>query len=115
MLASDARRPFDAASIDRAIKAEVRRQAAQRAGRAAGTSEKYRSTWECVLVGAGVGGVSGGLMATTDGGCNRTKPVGWCGSQAVNGANAKSVGVGTGVGAVLGGGLGLVVGLLMNR
>lgn len=112
-LVTDAQRPFGAASIARAVGAELRLQAAMRGQGSAATVRKRHRVRNGVLIGAGVGALAGGLLTLASGDD--------CGGGPDYGGGCAQVGalaagpvfvVGAMAGAVIGAGIGLVVGLL---
>ena len=112
-MATDARRPFDAASLARAVGSELRRQAAQPGQGSATEAPKKRNPWKSVLIGAGVGAVAGGVLAASSGTCDGPDFGGGCGMVGASGAGTV-LGIGVIVGAVFGAGVGAIVHLLIK-
>jgi hypothetical protein len=113
-LAPDARRPFDPASLARAVHAELRLQEAKRGqGAAAPATRKHDSLWNGVLIGAGIGAVVGGAAALSGGSCDGPDYGGGCAMVGAAGAGS-AVAIGVIGGALLGAGIGAIVDWLIK-
>jgi len=112
---SGARRPFDAASLARAVEAERRLQVAMSAQTSAPAARKRDSLWNGVLIGAGIGAVAGGVLTAATGDDCGTGPD-YGGGCAMVGAAATGPAVVAGavVGSLLGAGIGAIVDLLIK-
>lgn len=106
-----ARRPFDAASLGRAVEAERRLQAAQAASPAA---PKRDSVWNGAWIGAAVGAIAGGVSAVTTGSsCSSPDYGGGCSTVGAASAGPAFV-AGALVGGLLGAGIGAIVDSLIK-
>jgi len=112
---SGARRPFDAASVARAVEAERRLQVAVSAQAPAPAARKRDSVWTGVLIGAGVGAVAGGVLTVASGDDCGTGPDYGGGCAMVGAATAGPAFVaGAIVGSLLSAGIGAIVDLLIK-